>query len=159
MNLIHGKRDGIEVKIFDYFYSISSEVGEIRREQTVISFRLNTIDLPRFELRPINFFSLTPSNGSKFSLHPAIHFDSFPVFSKKYSLRGHNEKSIRKIFSERILDFFSKNPNICIDARRNTLILYRSNKRVRSKKIRSFLEKGLNLFQLFVEAFHHVRET
>ena len=71
-----------------------------------------------------------------------IDFESFPVFSKKYLLRGSDEVKIRALFTPEVIRFFEKNQNIHIEGQGNTLIFYKPSKRCKTDEIKAFYQKG-----------------
>jgi hypothetical protein len=104
----------------------------------VLSIEGSKLNFPKFELEPENTFHKI---GQVFG-YQDIDFESFPIFSKKYLLRGNDEAKIRELFTPEVIKFFERNQNIHIEAQGNTLIFYRPSKRCKPDEIKGFYQDG-----------------
>ena len=145
-SVMHGEVSDMEVRIFDYTYTTGSGKNAQTSRQTVICFRSPKLDLPSFSLRPENFFDKI---GSLFGYRD-IDFDTHPVFSKHYLLRGSDEEAIREAFDEDVLVFYEEHDGLCTEGSGPTLIFYRAAQRAKPENIRAFMEKGFKVAGLFM---------
>ncbi|MFA4947427.1 MAG: hypothetical protein WC674_02830, partial [Candidatus Krumholzibacteriia bacterium] len=102
-------------------------------------------NLPAFTMRPENVFHKL---GSMMG-YQDIDFESNPVFSKKYLLRGPDDAAIRNAFTSRVLMFFESEPGLCVEADGRKLIVYRHSVRTKPEVLRESLEKGVQIAGLF----------
>ena len=124
-NMIHGETDEVIMGIFDYRYTTGSGKSQHTYRQTVAFFRSVDLHLPDFELRPQGFFH---GIGKVFG-YKDFDFESHPVFSKAFVLRGQNEKRTRQLFSPEILTALEGQQGINVEGRGTDLIFYRDAKR------------------------------
>src|SRR5262245_9990233 len=88
-NLMRGEANGLEVRLFDYWYRTGSGKSKSTHVQTVLCFLLPGEPLPSFSMRPQNFFHVI---GTWFG-YQDINFEEHPKFSGKYLLRGEDEEA------------------------------------------------------------------
>ena len=82
-----------------------------------------------------------------------FNFANHPNFSKKYLLSGENEGQIKKFFNSNLLGFFENvNPQFCIDAMNNHLVIYNNDTRVKPMKIKSFMNEGIAILEAFISS-------
>lgn len=144
-NLLSGTANDIDVNIFDYRYTTGSGKNSHTYRQTVVAFQSTLLNLPDFALRPEHFFHKI---GAAFG-YQDINFDGYPVFSKKYLLRGSDEQAIRETFHEGVLTFYEGREKLCTEGHGNQLIVYRASKRVPPNAVPAFMEEAFKVFALF----------
>lgn len=145
-NEIWGKNRNNKVSIFGYSYSQRNGEHSSTYNQTVLSIEASTSNFPKFELEPENTFHKI---GQVFG-YQDIDFESFPIFSKKYLLRGNNEIEIRELFTPEVIKYFEINQNIHIEAKGNTLIFYKPSKRCKPDEIQRFYQEGQTALSNFI---------
>jgi len=145
-NEMWGKKNSNRVSIFGYSYRQSSGNSSTTYSQTVLSIENNGLSLPKFELEPENTFHKI---GQVFG-YQDIDFESFPVFSKEYLLRGNDEVKIRSLFTPEVIKFFEFNLNIHIEAQGHTLIFYKPSQRCKPDEINDFYQKGQVVLSNFI---------
>ena len=144
-NVLSVKFNLIPVTIMDYKYTTGGGKSSHTFQQTVLVMESNKLQLPRFNLRPERLFDKI---GSVFG-NKDINFETAPVFSKRYQLRGDDEASVRNLFNERVLEYYEQHPGLCTECDGVKIIYYRSSKKVTPEEIQSFLQDGDDLFNLF----------
>jgi hypothetical protein len=144
-NVLTGKFNDIPVTLMDYKYTTGSGKSSHTWNQTVVLFEYEKLSLPVFVLRPENLFDKI---GSVFGKKD-IDFETAPVFSKKYLLRGDDEPSIRMIFNEWVLQYYEQHPGLSTEGDSRKLIYYRISKPVAPAKIEAFLQEGYEIYGLF----------
>ncbi len=144
-NLMRGTARDLNVAIFDYRYTVGAGKNQHTWNQTVISLQLQGRNLPPFSMRPERVWHKL---GSMMG-YQDIDFESNPVFSKKYLLRGPDDAAIRSVFTNRVLMFFEEEPGLCVEADGRKLIVYRHSARIKPEALRAFMEKGLRVAALF----------
>ncbi len=144
-NLMRGEANGMEVSIFDYRYTIGAGKHQHTYNQTVVCFVVPDADLPQFSLRPENIWHKI---GQLFG-YQDINFDSHPVFSRNYLLRGADEAGIRDLFTDDVLEFYEKRTGLSTEGTDDLLLFYRHAKRVEPNNVHGFLEDGFKVMALF----------
>jgi hypothetical protein len=144
-NVLTGKFNLVPVTIMDYRYTTGGGKSSHTWQQTILVIELGKLQLPGFLLRPENLFDKI---GSVFG-QKDINFETAPVFSKRYLLRGDNEESVRAVFNERVLEYYEQHPGLCTECDGAKLIYYRNSKMVPPQGMQAFLEEGDDLFNLF----------
>ena len=100
--------------------------------------------MPEFEMRPRGIVQ----KMGDFFVGRSMDFNSHPNFSSRYRLRGPNIEKSREIFTPALLSFLqSLDPTKKwrLEGVGNTLLIYRSNKRVKPEDFRIFLEETSSL--------------
>lgn len=145
-NLMRGEANNLEVAIFDYTYVTGGGKSSHTWHQTILCFGMPDTNLPSFSLRPQTFWHKI---GAWFG-YQDIHFDTHPVFSDKYLLRGRDEAAIRALFRDEVLSFYEHSEGLSTEGYGHRLLHYRQAKRVDPQNIRSFLEEGFKALALFL---------
>jgi hypothetical protein len=147
-NLLSGERHGIPFQIFDYRYTVGGGKSSHTYRQTVASASLSHAILPHFILAPENFFHKI---GEKIGFQD-IDFRQFPGFSEHYLLRGENVEAIRRLFNTSILEYFQgKKFKATLEGGGNTLIFYKSGKRIKPEDIEMFYHQFREIVPFFTE--------
>lgn len=143
-NVLTGKFNLIPVTIMDYKYTTGGGKSSHTWYQTVLFIESDKLWLPRFVLRPENLFDKI---GSVFGKKD-INFETAPIFSKRYLLRGDDEQSIRSLFNEQVLEYYEQHPGVSTEGDGVKLIYYRTSKRIPPDRIQAFLQEGYDVFNL-----------
>jgi len=143
-NLLEGRRSSINWKIFEFQYTTNAGKSSSTTKQTIFFAEIEKV-LPNFILKPEHIFHKI---GNAFG-YKDIDFERNPDFSKKYFLKGKEEKKIREIFKPEILNYFEHN-NIkaTIEAEEKKIIYYSTGKRIKPKDMNSKLEEVSKLINL-----------
>ncbi len=142
-NLMHGRiargSKSVTVAIFDYQFMVGRNrsyteigIGEDSAtissshdddteffSQTVIVLHDETIDAPRFKLRPEN---LMDKMGNIVGIRD-INFPDFPVFSKRYRLDSDRVNEVRDLFQPNLLKFYEGH-KLSTEANGSTAVIY-----------------------------------
>ncbi len=141
------RQDGmleLDVRIFDYRYTIHTNNSARVFKQTVFFAQSKNLGLPQFLMKPENFFHKV---GAWLGMKD-INFERYPKFSGQYLLKGDDEDYIRATFSEEILQFFTIERDWTLEGLNYYLILYRKNQLLLPSQIIDFYKKGMHLHQL-----------
>lgn len=153
-HILSGMMDSREFfSIFEYSYVVSTGKSTATIEQHVLSVRLNK-DLPAFDLKPENIIHKI---GDWLGFND-IDFEAFPQFSKLYRLKSKNEAQIRKLFNESVLGFLSFDKGWSIECDGQTIIYYKSGKRMKEVMIEPFIEAS-TLLHLILTGFKKIDNT
>ena len=147
-NLMEGEANKVELAIFDYQYTTHGGQHPQTHRQSLLFIRSPKLNLPDFSLRPENVFHKI---GSAFG-DKDIDFETHPIFSKSYLLRGDNEAVIRGLFNNELLNFIQSQQKISIEGSSDQLIFYRHKNRVKPEEVESFMEKGFQVFDQFLRS-------
>jgi hypothetical protein len=145
-NVIRGRATRLDIVMLEYRFTIGGGQHSQTLRQTVALFETKTVDLPAFSVRPEHMFhKLGQLVG-----YQDIDFDSSREFSKRYLLRGDNERAIRKLFTKETLGFFERADKICVEAAEGQLIYYRPGKRVTPPEVEAFLTAAVEAYATIV---------
>ena len=147
-NLMEGEANKVELAIFDYQYTTHGGQHPQTHRQSLLFIRSPKLNLPDFSLRPENVFHKI---GSAFG-DKDIDFETHPIFSKSYLLRGDNEAAIRGLFNNKLLNFIQSQQKISIEGSGDQLIFYRNKNRVKPEEVESFMEEGFQVFGQFLRS-------
>ena len=147
-NLMEGEANKVELAIFDYQYTTGGGEHSHTYRQSILFFRSPKLYLPDFSLRPENVFHKI---GGAFG-YKDIDFETHPIFSKSYLLRGDNEAAIRGLFNNKLLNFIQSQQKISIEGSGDQLIFYRNKNRVKPEEVESFMEEGFQVFDQFLRS-------
>jgi len=148
MNLMEGEANMVELAIFDYQYTTHGGQHPQTHRQSLLFIRSPKLNLPDFSLRPENVFHKI---GSAFG-DKDIDFETHPIFSKSYLLRGDNEAAIRGLFNNELLNFIQSQQKISIEGSGDQLIFYRHKNRVKPEEVESFMEEGFQVLDQFLRS-------
>jgi hypothetical protein len=144
-NVLAGKFNLIPVTVLDYRYTTGGGKSTKTWHQTLLIIESDKLQLPRFVLQPENIFDKIAGVFGK----KDINFETAPVFSKRYQLRGDDEASIRSLFNAPVLDFYERHLGLTTEGDGVRLIYYRFGKKVAPEKIQAFIQEGGDVFNLF----------
>ena len=147
-NLMEGEANKVELAIFDSQYTTHGGQHPQTHRQSLLFIRSPKLNLPDFSLRPENVFHKI---GSAFG-DKDIDFETHPIFSKSYLLRGDNEAVIRGLFNNELLNFIQSQQKISIEGSSDQLIFYRHKNRVKPEEVESFMEEGFQGFDQFLRS-------
>jgi hypothetical protein len=147
-NLMEGEANKVELAIFDYQYTTHGGQHPQTHRQSLLFIRSPKLNVPDFSLRPENVFHKI---GSAFG-DKDIDFETHPIFSKSYLLRGDNEAAIRGLFNNELLNFIQSQQKISIEGSSDQLIFYRHKNRVKPDEVESFMEEGFQVFDQFLRS-------
>ncbi|MBL7859285.1 MAG: SulP family inorganic anion transporter [Cyclobacteriaceae bacterium] len=119
-NVLSKYTEAGKIEISDITLTEGALQAQTNTQITVIRISETAFTIPDFALEPEGLWSKFSElvNGKD------IDFASFPVFSRKYYLRGHDETAIRKFFNESLIGFLENHEEIHIECHRNKLLLY-----------------------------------
>ena len=147
-NLMEGEANMVELAIFDYQYTTHGGQHPQTHRQSLLFIRSPKLNLPDFSLRPENVFHKI---GSAFG-DKDIDFETHPIFSKSYLLRGDNEAAIRGLFNNELLNFIQSQQKISIEGSGDQLVFYRHKNRVKPEEVESFMEEGFQVLDQFLRS-------
>lgn len=147
-NMISGQADDVEIAMFGYRFTTGGGNQRQTHQQSVICFQSPLLALPDFEIRPESVFHKI----GKALGYQDINFDSHPVFSKRFLLRGPEETAIREFFRPDILEFFESRQGVSVEASGDRLIYYRARKRIKPEEVKPFMEEGFQVYALLTSS-------
>lgn len=135
-NWMRGDKDGAQVAVFDYF-----DGGDVQRNtpntQTLAWVEAPSLNLPSFWLRPIPGRYVVPIArftqaaaglvGTSRHADQDVDMSRHTEFENQYLLRGADEGALRRLFTDRVVQFFQANPGWTIEGDGKRLLLNRLN--------------------------------
>ncbi len=138
INVMTGRSGGRDMKVFDYRYTTGGGKNSHTWNQTVAVYPGVARGLPDFVLAPERFVDRI----AQIFGYQDIDFESNPVFSKEYLLRGPDETAIRAAFGIDTLSFLECQPGWTIEVRSGNVAIYRSGRRLDPGIVPSFLAES-----------------
>ena len=120
-----------KLEVSDIFLQEGAMQDRSETHITVVQVSETDFQIPDFALEPEGLWSkLFEGVAGK-----DIDFAAYPVFSKKYYLRGENETLITSFFSEQIIHFLENREEMHIESHRNRLLIYKKRDLLESSEI------------------------
>ncbi len=162
-NVIQGTVNDIDVTIMDYEYRIRSSDRFPNSKQTIILCGSHKLQLPSFTLRPkvviAGFGFIRADIRFSREIYHELDFSSYPSFSDHYALQGSNEDEIRGLFNKNILSYYEMHSGLVTKGNGEQLLFYDPSETILSENIPSFMEQGLQVFELFRAAHQEWTEV
>lgn len=147
-NLISGETDEVSISIFDYQYTVGSGKSSQTHSMTVSAIKSPFLTGPIFSIRPE---TLMDKFGSLLGFQD-INFESHPIFSKMYVLKGADEEAIREFMPPALLEFFEMNPGLTVVAEHETLLFYRAGKKIAPDELKDFFATSYEIYGRVIDA-------
>ena len=147
-NVMRGSSGGLDIVVLDYRYVTGSGKNQSRHEQTVAAFHLKQAALPGFDLRHENILYKIAALFGYRDINIADH----PEFSRRYLLRGADEKAVRSLFSSPLVDFFEglqREKNWSVEGQGKWLLVYRTRQKTDPAKLPDFLQETTTIASAF----------
>lgn len=146
-NVLVGKNDSDEVRMFDYSYRTGSGKNSHTYTQTLCIIKSSDLSLPHFFIRREN--AIFDFLGKLFGGQD-INFDEDPTFSKTFVLQGESETAVRQLFDSRIRRLFLQfgGQNMQVEARGDT-ILFNPGELIDPVSAPSLIMKAINVKKTF----------
>lgn len=178
-NLMEGKLDGANVKLFDFRYAVVNQGNDVHgnesnefHDQTAAVVASSDLSLPTFTLRPRNQIeqAIQRATGeaearfgdkiddrvkkalediARFSGLKKIEFASHPQFAEKYILTGDDQAAVQRVFSPVMLDHLLKIEPTAIEASGSEFLLYRPTEMVDQDHLGDFFNEARTLLEIF----------
>lgn len=144
-NVLTTTRSTIKWSIFDYQFQTGSGKNRTIHIQTVVMAQLGR-ELPEFHLSREGFFQkLGEVIGFK-----DIDFKDYPEFSKKYYLKGADEKTVRQVFTPHvILTITDQQLEGNMEAKGNFIVVYTPRRYVKPADLYQFFHRTRSIIDLF----------
>ena len=98
--IVHGSREGVEIKVFDYRYKEAKGLFKRRRRTTIVLLEMN-YSLPFFYLRREKFTDKLAALVG----HDDIDFASNKKFSSKFYVKAAERKFAEDLMTSEMMDF------------------------------------------------------
>jgi hypothetical protein len=138
-NVMKGTFRSRKWNVLDYRYTVGYGKNSHTYSITCASVKIpaEKKKLPGFFLTRETFWHKI---GNVLGFHD-INFPDFPVFSKKYRLKGEDEEALREIFKPHVLNFFEEREwKHDVEGKGHDMIFYTS-RRVKPENLREFLDE------------------
>jgi hypothetical protein len=146
-NIMTGQVARLDTSLFDYWFTTGGGKSSHTWTQTVVAFTQD-LWLPVFELRPEGVLDRVADVFT----HKDIDFESHPIFSHRFLLRGLEVDKVRQLFAPPLLTFregLSNGEKWHLEGDGYTLILYRSDVIVDAEEYPSLLEQTTAMAKAF----------
>ena len=145
-NLMVAETDLATLTIFDYRYVTGGGQHSTTHQQSVILMQSDSLELPRFRLKPEGFFDKI---GAAIGFQD-IDFDENPEFSKAFALKGDDEEAIRTFFDSKMLTEFVKHQGLAVESDRGLFIYYQTGRK-KPEEIQQFMTDGYAIYSAFAD--------
>jgi hypothetical protein len=152
-NVLRGEAGGAEVFVFDLLTEhVERPPGAAGRgsyAETVVCARVPGAGLPRFALAPKGSWPrLSEAAGGA-----GVEVGSRPDLSRLHSLRGEDERAVRRLFeSAALASFFEAREDLCAEGEGDRLAFYRHGVLLPPGCLRPFVDETLEAVRLFKAA-------
>lgn len=148
-NLMTGEKDGLQVSIFDFHYTIGDQKVSTRYSQSVLLLESEQLHLPFFILRPE---SVLDKIGTLFGGQD-IDFSSNPRFSDHYLLRGEQEDRIRETFSPQVISYYEGHHKVYTEGNKKKLLFFTGMGKdlITPEKLPDLMKSGIQAGQIFLQ--------
>jgi hypothetical protein len=140
-NVMHGQAKGVQVCIFEYQYTRDSDRRPKCWHQTAIGFRTSELNLPDFLLR-LEAWKGRPGPPLSYRI---IDFDNPRKFSEQYQLYGIDPAPVRRVFTQKLLDYVTDHPGLNLEAHGDRLLVYVEAVQTSPDAIRELIEAGFEV--------------
>ena len=147
LNIVVGEVPDFEIVVFDYHYSVGRGKNQKNHRRAVALIESTNLYVPAFTLRPESMFDRL---GSIFGLQD-IDFDSHPLFSKMFVLKGENEAQVREFFDDSVLSLLQKKPKVCLEANEGRMILYYAVKPPKENQVKALFSEALEVHTILAD--------
>lgn len=178
-NMMEGKLDGADVKLFDFRYAVVAAGNEIQgtestefHDQTAALVAAESLALPPFTLRPRTYIEQAISRATgevdarfgdqiddrvkqalddiaRFSGLKQVEFATHPQFSEKYVLTGSDEAAVKAVFTPVLLDHLLTIEPVSLEGAGSEFLLYRPTTMVNQDQLGGFFNQARTLLEIF----------
>ena len=141
-NLLDGRFGGHDVAVFDYSFVTGSGKNRSTHYQTIVSIH-SLRSLPLFELRPEHILHKI---GQLFG-YQDIDFETHPDFSKRYLVRGQDEKAVRHTLGYMALSTIESLHHVTIEGGADRFIFFECEAQQQPDAIRRMLTDAIRVFK------------
>ncbi len=156
----HIARDGVDVTIFDHFYTTMANVPGVLlllawqyvwmalrcRSETAVLCRCKGMIFPQFSLHARK---IVRREQGVFEQSPGEEVLMPPEFFKKYSLRGFSTDRIRPLFTPELVSYYLQQKGLHTEATGNLLIVYRPHRQVGAEDLMPAVDEAIMLVRRF----------
>ena len=147
-NLISGDAGDVRISIFDYRYTTSDGKNSRTTIQTVVALESAGINAPVFSMRQQNAF--LDKIGKLFGGQD-IDFESHPIFSQMFVLKGPEEQIIRDFFTPELLTFFEAKVGHSVEGASGQIILYKNGQLTQPENVKDLLASAYEVYGHIVD--------
>ena len=148
-NRMYGRREGLDVELFDFGLSIRAAGKRRWQEQTVVVVAVPGAPLAPFKVDvDVPFGKLVMA--SRGVTVRDFDFADHPTFSRRYILAGDDEAAVRRIFTPAVLAWFEAANPLWVECLGDAVAFYRWGVLVGPGECRARLDEALGLVRLLV---------
>ncbi len=139
-HVMRGSSGGMEIVVFDYRYVTGSGKNSSSHNQTVAAFHLAGAAFPNFTLGPETFVHRIAEHFG----FQDFDFEAHPEFSRRYVLRGTDEKAVRQLFGPALVDFFEAQGGEArwsVEGSGDWLLIFHAERLVKPAQLPEFLQQ------------------
>lgn len=148
-NRISGRRDDLDVELFDFGLTIRAGGKRRWQEQTVVVVRVPGVPLPAFKVDvDVPFGKLIMARRG--AAVPDLDFPDHPSFSRRYILDGDDQQAVRRLFTPAVIAWFEAATPLWVECLGDAVALYRWGTLVGPGECRARIDEALGLVRLLV---------
>jgi hypothetical protein len=143
-NVMATESAGMNVRLFDYSYVVNEGQNAKTVGQTVATFSRAGLSMAEFEMEPMGMIQRI---GEAIT-HKNIRFDTHPDLGHLYQIRSPDVARTREMFTEVLLSYLEgldAHKKWRLEGQGETLIVYRSGRRVKPEGLKEFFEEASTL--------------
>jgi hypothetical protein len=142
--VLHGHRDGVEIRVFDYSYSVPSGTNQQTIQATMALLSSPKLNLPgTLDIHPENVFSKI---GAKLGAQD-VDLADFPEFSKRFVVKADSPEIVPVLIDSATAAFFVAHPRLTVQVDSPHLLAMRGWRTVKPTEFPAFLDEALGAFR------------
>jgi hypothetical protein len=142
-NICTGEKDNILYTLFDIEYHEGEFIAEEEFKSTMIKVDIN-FEIPHFVIDKKH--TLRKLINIKESRN--ISLDKHKDFSKRFRLKGRNQKAVVEFFSDELILFFESNNYYHIESEGNSILIAKKERLARLAEVKSMVDFSSRFIQM-----------
>lgn len=150
-NRISKEITGATLEFTDVLVTEGARMSENKYKTSVLFISHLHDHFPDFRIEREGFFD-------KYLGGQDINFDGFPIFSKRYLLKGTDEKAIRAFFNGDLIRFFEANTQFLVEAKGDKILIHKDLGLTPPKEVINEFEFAEQLFAIIHQSCTKLKE-
>ncbi len=139
-NRCEGRDDGIRYKLFDVEYYEGVFIAKQVFRTTVLVIHMDR-EMPRFTLDKEGLFH----RAAELIGFSYIELEAYPDFSRRFLLKGDNERAIKGFFERGLVRFFESNPYYHVQSTYESLLIFKRERLASISEVKALIDFGSRL--------------
>lgn len=147
-NHLMGNVHHIEILLADIHYHEGEYAARRSKHSTMVKLKLPQ-KIPQFVLNKENLLDRVAAMAG----YQDINFSKHPDFSRRFNLKGEDEKAIYKFFDSQLLDFFENNVELHLESDGHSILIFEKERLCTIREIKLLVNFAYRLSQVLHAKF------